>query len=89
MNDSILRLLVNTLVEQFRSAGFDVPENMTQKESEEFVFSALENAVIMPADEHQSLIAAARTVIESWESNGLAEAVRHLDMLLRDKLGRS
>lgn len=89
MNDSILTLLVNTLVQRFRAAGFDVPENMTQKKSEEFVFLVLENAEIIPAEEHQSLLTAARTVVEKWESNGLAEAVRNLDMILRDKSGRS
>src|SRR5436305_14677700 len=84
MSDSILTLLVNTILERFRAAGFQVPENMTQKESEEFVFLAIENAAIVPADRYESLIATARSVIENWEGNGLAEAVRKLDAILGD-----
>jgi hypothetical protein len=84
MNDSILTLLVNTLLERFRAAGFQVPENMTQKESEEFVFQAIENAAIVPADRYESLIATARTVVDNWEGNGLADAVRKLDAILGD-----
>ena len=82
MNDSILTLLVNTILERFRAAGFQVPENMTQKESEEFVFLAIENAAIVPADRYESLIATARSVVENWDGNGLAEAVRKLDAIL-------
>ena len=84
MSDSILTLLVNTLVARFRAAGFQVPENMTQKESEEFVFQAIENAAIVPADRYESLIATARSVVENWEGNGLADAVRKLDAILGD-----
>ncbi len=75
---------MNTLVERFSAAGFQVPENMTQKEIEEFVFQALENAAIVPAARYESLIATARSVIENWEGNGLADAVRKLDAILGD-----
>ncbi len=84
MNDRIVTLLVNTLIERCRAAGFQVPENMTQKQSEEFVFQAIENAAIVPADRYESLIATARSVIENWEGNGLANAVRNLDATLGD-----
>jgi hypothetical protein len=57
---------------------------MTQKESEEFVFQAIENAAIVPADRYESLIATARTVVDNWEGNGLADAVRKLDAILGD-----
>ena len=79
---TILDLLVKALIERFSDAGFDVPEDMTQKESESFVFVALENAVILPTDEHERLITAAREVVKQWERTSLAEAVRQLDAAL-------
>jgi len=79
---TIFDLLIKTLIERFSDAGFDVPETMTQKESESFVFVALENAVVLPAAEHDRLVTAARDVVTQWESTSLAEAVRKLDAAL-------
>jgi hypothetical protein len=79
---TILDLLIKTLIERFSDAGFDVPETMTQKESESFVFVALENAVVLRAAEHERLVTAARHVVTQWESTSLAEAVRNLDSAL-------
>jgi hypothetical protein len=79
---TILELLVKILMERFLDAGFDVPATMTQKDSESFVFVALENAVILQAAEHERLVAAARDVVNKWESASLAEAVRNLDAAL-------
>ena len=81
---TILDLLITTLIDRFSEAGFDVPATMTQKESESFVFVALENAVILPAEEHERLLKAAREVVKQWESTGLAKAVRDLDATLAE-----
>lgn len=81
---TILDLLIKTLIERLSDAGFDVPATMTQKESESFVFVALENAVILPADEHERLVTVAREVVKQWESTGLVEAVRNLDAALAE-----
>ena len=79
---TILDLLIKTLIDRLSDAGFDVPATMTQKESESFVFVALENAVVLPAAEHDRLVTAARDVVTQWESTSLAEAVRKLDAAL-------
>ena len=47
---TILEMLVKTLIERFAAAGFDVPDAMTQKQRESFVFQALEDAAIVPAE---------------------------------------
>ena len=36
-------LLLDTLLELLGQGGFEIPENMGQKEREEFIFHAIEN----------------------------------------------
>jgi hypothetical protein len=79
---AILDLLIQTLIERFSDAGFEVPETMSQKEKESFVLSTLESAVILPSSQHHQLVTAAHEVVKQWESTKLAEAVRHLDAVL-------
>jgi hypothetical protein len=79
---AILDLLIQTLIERFSDAGFEVPEAMSQKEKESFVLSTLESAVIPPSSQHHQLVEAAHEVVKQWESTRLAEAVRHLDAVL-------
>jgi hypothetical protein len=75
----IFDLLVNTLTERFVAAGFEMPDQMTQKQRESFVIQALEEAAIMPIRHFTRLVAAGREVVTCWESGNLANAVRNLD----------
>ena len=45
----------------------------------------LEDAVIVPAQKQDALIRAARTVVEHWSSNRLAEAVRNLAAIIPEE----
>ena len=59
---TILDLLTDTLVRRLSEAGFDVPQDITQKQKESFVLAALEDAVVLQANEYDQLVEAARQV---------------------------
>jgi hypothetical protein len=80
--NTILELLVNTLIERFVAAGFEVPDQMTQKGRESFVIQALDEATIVSINDFTRLVAAGREVVTCWESGDLANAVRSLDLVL-------
>ena len=53
---TILDLLTDTLVRRLSEAGFDVPQDITQKQKESFVLAALEDAVVLQANEYDQLV---------------------------------
>jgi hypothetical protein len=77
--NTVLEFLVNTLMERFVAAGFEVPDQMTQKQRESFVIQGLAEAAIVPINHFTRLVAAGREVVTCWESGSLANAVRNLD----------
>jgi hypothetical protein len=80
--NTVLELLVNTLLERFVAAGFEVPDALTQKQRESFVIQALEGATIVSINDFTRLVAAGREVVSCWETGNLAAAVRTLDLAL-------
>ena len=79
---AILETLVNTLLERFDAAGFNVPKALTEKERESFVFQTLEQAAILPQADFDALVVAAFAVVNRWEKGDLAAAVRNLGLVL-------
>ena len=75
---SILEALVNTLMERFADAGFQVPKTLAEKEREVFVFQTLEQAAILPQSVFDELLGTAHAVVDCWETGDLAGAVRKL-----------
>jgi hypothetical protein len=80
--NSILDLLVNTLIERFIDAGFEVPNAMTQKQRECFALQSLDEATILSISDYNRLVAAGHEVVNCWENGNLAQAVRTLDHAL-------
>jgi hypothetical protein len=76
--DAILDLLLTTLIRRFSDAGFDAPPSMTEKARESFVMTAVASAVILKQDSLDRLLGSARAVVEGWEQQDLAAAVRNL-----------
>jgi hypothetical protein len=75
---SILEALVNTLMERFDEAGFEVPKTLTEKERDAFVFRTLEEAAILPQSAFDELLGTAHAVVDCWKTGDLAGAVRKL-----------
>src|ERR1700694_3456584 len=63
---TILETLVQTLIQRFSEAGFPVPQVMTEKVRELFVFYALEHCAIVPVDRLDRLLDAARQMVHKW-----------------------
>ncbi|HET6843501.1 MAG TPA: hypothetical protein VFK06_17750 [Candidatus Angelobacter sp.] len=62
---TILDLLTDTLLGRLAEAGFEVPQDMTQKQKEAFVLAAFEDAVVLQAHEYDHLVEAARQVCQA------------------------
>jgi hypothetical protein len=75
--------LIGTLIGLLQESSFDVPQGLSKKGREEFVFHALENCKIVPIDWYDNLIGAAQAVVSTWATRSLAAAVRKLDAALR------
>jgi hypothetical protein len=84
---AILATLVESLMVRFSQAGFDVPQSMTQKERESFVFHTLEGAAILQSHKLERILGSAGAVVERWERGDLAAAVRDLSNVLQEDSG--
>ena len=85
---AILDLLIDTILRRLSEAGFDVAQDITQRQKEQFVLAALEDAVVLQAHEYHQLVEAARHVVGRWETGDLADAVRQLDVALEPSVNR-
>jgi hypothetical protein len=75
--------LIEKLIALLQDGTIYVPQQLSKKEREEFVFRALENCKIVPADWYDNLIGAAQAVVSKWTTRDLARAVRNLDAAFR------
>ena len=75
--------LIEKLIALLQEGTISVPQQLSKKEREEFVFRALENCKIVPTDWYENLIGAAQAVVSKWATRDLARAVRNLDAAFR------
>lgn len=77
-------LLVQTLIKRFKDAGLLVPQEMTQKARELFVFYALERCAIVQLDTLGRLLNAAHQVVHKWEQIDPDVGMRRLTVAVQE-----
>jgi hypothetical protein len=82
--DPILNSLVETLIERFSQAGLPVPDAMTAKARETFVFYGLDHCAIVTLDTIGRLLEAAYQIVHKWEQIDPGVGVRQLALALAE-----
>jgi hypothetical protein len=77
-------LLVQNLIKRFKDAGVLVPEEMTPKARELFVFYALQRCAIVQLDALGRLLDAAQQIVHRWEEIDPHVGMRRLAVAVQE-----